>query len=133
LVVGAPFFIAGGEAPELFQAVDEPFDFMALPIQGAIKGACSTLTAFTGNRDADPMAPQVLPDRPTAVGLIAHQAVRAALGPAAARSLDRPRLQQGHHQGCLMALTSRQQQCHRLSVALGAQMNLGAEAALTAA
>jgi hypothetical protein len=133
MVVLGALLIAGGDTPKLFEPIDQALHSVAQPVDGPIKGSHSVLTTLTWDREANAMLAQVLANRPTAVALIANNAAGAALGPAGPRALDRPLLHQQHEHRSLMALPRRQQPGEWLAVALGSQMNFGAEAALTAA
>jgi hypothetical protein len=78
------------------------------------------------------MLPQVLPDRPTAITLIADQPCWASLGAPWPMAFHRSLRHKGHKEGCLMVLSGGQQKSHGLAVALGAEMDVGAEASLAA-
>ena len=133
MVILGALLIAGGNPPKLLEPVDQAFHLAAQSINGPIKRPCALLVPFARNRQADTMPAQVAPNRPTAVGLIAHQAPRAAFGPAAPWPFDRALFQQGHQQRGFMPLPRRQEPGEGLAVALGPQMDFGAEATLAAA
>jgi hypothetical protein len=133
MVILGTLLIAGGNPPKLLEPVNQAFHLAAQPINGPIKGPRAVLIPFARNRQADAMPAQVAPNCPTAVGLIADQAPRAAFGPAAPGPFDRPLFQQGHQQRGFMPLPRRQEPGEGLAVALGPQMDFGAEAALAAA
>jgi hypothetical protein len=132
IVLGA-LLIPGRNPAILFEAIDQALHLVAQPVDSPIKRPRAALIPFAGNGEADPMLPQVTPDRPTAVGLIAHQAPRAPFGPATTGPFDRPLLQQAHQQRGLMPLPWGQEPGEGVPVALGPQMDVGAEAPLAAA
>ncbi len=78
------------------------------------------------------MLPHVLPDRPTALALVTDEPCRAPLGAPWPMAFHRALLPEGHKDSCLVALPRGQEKGHRLAVALGAEMDLGAEASLAA-
>ena len=133
MIVLGTLLIPGRNPAVLFEAIDQALHLVAQPVDGPSKGPRAALVPFAGNGEADPMPPQVTPDRPTAIGLIAHQAPRAPFGPAAPWPFDRTLLQQEHHQRGLMPLPWGQEPGEGFPVALGPQMDFGAEAALTTA
>jgi hypothetical protein len=133
MVILGALLIAGGHPPKLLEPVDQAFHLAAQPIHGSIKRPRAVLVPFARKRQADAMPAQVAPNRPTAVGLIAHQAPRAACGPAAPWPFDRALGQQGHQQRGFLPLPRRQEPGEGLAVALGPQRDCGAEATLAAA
>jgi hypothetical protein len=86
-------------------------------------------TALARDGAADPVLPQVLAIRPTAVPLIANEPARTSFGPSGAWPLNCTLLQQGYQQRGLMPLPRRQEPGEGLAVALGPEMDFGAEAA----
>jgi hypothetical protein len=133
MIVLGPLFIAGGNAPKLFEPIDQPLHLIAQSVDGTIKRPCAVFTALAWEGAADPVLPQVLAIRPTAVTLIADQPARTSFGPSGSWPLHRALLQQGHQQRSLMPLSRRQEPREGLAVALGPQMDFGAEATLAAA
>src|ERR687895_785273 len=93
-VVDGAFLIAGGQAPELLAAIDQPLDTVARAVQGTIKRAASALGALT--RDGDTHAPlaQIAADALGAVALVADHPPRATPRPSPSWPADRAFLQQ---------------------------------------
>ena len=81
MIVLGTLLIPGRNPAVLFEAIDQALHLVAQPVDGPSKGPRAALVPFAGNGEADPMPPHVTPDRPTAIGLIAHQAPRAPFGP----------------------------------------------------
>jgi hypothetical protein len=105
---------------------------MALPVEEAINRPGAMVAALAWNREADPMAPQVLPSGPTARGLIADEPTRTPLRvptPRAFHGALGPQRDKDHR---LMALPRREQESDRLALALGPQMDVGPAAFLAA-
>jgi hypothetical protein len=132
MVVGSSFFIPGCNPPTLFEAIDQSLDLTPQPIQGSIKWPRSLLIAFPRNRHADPMPPQVLPNCPTAIALVADEPTRAPLRATWATTFDLTLFHQRDKHGSLMPLPWGEQPGQGLAIALGPQMDFGTEAALTA-
>src|SRR5262245_27636992 len=133
MIVQRTFLISRREAPVLLQAVDHAHHTFAGAVDAPIKGACPALVALARNGDADAMLAAVLPDRATAVPLIAYHAPRRALGPPAACTLHGPlRHQLGKHGG-LMPVAGSQDEGHELALTVRTDVDFGAEAALTPA
>jgi hypothetical protein len=133
MVLRGTLLIAGGKPPKRLEPVDYACHLAAQPLHGPSKGPRAALVPFARHRQADAMSAHVAPKPPTAGGLIAHQAPRAAFGPAAPGPCDRALRQPGHHQRGFMPLPRRQEPGEGLAVALGPPMAFGAAAALAAA
>ena len=132
MVVGSPLFIPGRNPPTLFEAIDQPLDLTPQPVQGPIKRPRPLLMAFPGNGAAGPMTPQILPNGPTALALIADEPPGPPLGATGATTFDCTLFHQGYKHGGLMPLAWGEQPGQRLAIALGPQMACGTEAALAA-
>jgi hypothetical protein len=78
------------------------------------------------------VAPQVLSNRPAAIGLIADEPLRTPLGAARPATLHGALSHQGDQDERLMALPRRQDEGEGLALALGPEMDFGAKAALAA-
>jgi hypothetical protein len=78
------------------------------------------------------MAPQVVSNRPTALGLIADEPLRKPLGAARPATLHSALGHQGDQDERLMTLPRRQYEGEGLALALGPEMDFGAKAALAA-
>jgi hypothetical protein len=132
MVVGSPFFIPGRNPPTLFEPINQPLDLAPQPIQGPIKRPRPLLIAFPGNGGADAMPPQVLPDSPTAIALVADESLGAPPGATWATTFDRTLFHQGDKRGGLMPLAWGEQPGQGLAIALGPQMDFGTETTLAA-
>jgi hypothetical protein len=130
MIVHGPLFIACRDAATLFEPIDQPLDLVALTVERTVKRPGPPLITLARNRDPDPMPPQVLPDRPATIALIADQPAGASLGASPVRTLDRALRHQWLEHHRFMPLTRRQEPRERLPVALSPEMNFGAEAAL---
>jgi hypothetical protein len=131
-IVSSPFLIARGNASELFETIDQTLDFIPLPVEAVVKRAGAMLPAFAGNREADPMPPQVLSNRPAALGLIADEPLRTPLGTARSPTFHGALGHQGNQDFCLMTLPRREDEGHGLALALSPEMDFGTKAALAA-
>src|SRR5262252_3628201 len=133
MIVDRTLLIPGGQASVLLQPVDQPFHPFSGAVDGPVKGALLALVALPRDGDADTMLPAIVPDRSTAIALVAHDAVGTALGPPAPHPLDGSL---GHQMGKdrrLMAMARRQDERHELAVAFGTDVDFRTEAALTPA
>ena len=133
MIVLCSFFIPRRQSPKLFEAVDQPLDPVALAVNCPIKWASTALVRFMGNRDADAAPPQVRPDLPTAVALIADQTLGMQPRSPASGPLDRPLLHQRLKRRCFMPLARREHNRYRLAGTVASKMDFGAEPALAAA
>jgi len=116
----------------LFEPVDQALHPFAETIAGAIKGAGPCFVLLAGNRDAEPVPPQVLADFPAAIRLVARHAARAAFRPPAPGPLDCAAGHQGFEGDGFVPLARGQDQRHEVAPAFGTEVNFGAEAALAA-
>src|SRR5579859_5767643 len=107
-VVDGPFLIVGRYAPELLEAVDQPFDDIALPIGGLIEPD-SPLSLLPSNDHANAAAPQISPDLLAAVTLVTGHSVGSNSGPSTV-SLHRSRLHQRLEHHLLVTVAGREQQ-----------------------
>ena len=130
--MSSPLLIARGHPSELFEAIDQTLDFIPLPIEAAVKWSCAMLAAFARNREADPVAPQGLANRPAALGLIADEPLRTPLGAARPATFPGAWGPQGDQDERLMTRPRREDKGHGLALALGPQMEVGTQAALAA-
>jgi hypothetical protein len=133
MIVDSTLLITGGQAPVLLQPVDQPFHSFPGAVDGPIKGAFPALVALPWDGDADTMLPAIVPDRATAIALVAHDAVGTAFGPPAPRPLDGSLAHQLGKDRRLMSMARRQDECHELAVAFGTDVDFGTEATLTPA
>src|SRR2546423_4496998 len=133
MIVDRTFLITGGQAPVLLQPVDQPFHPFSGAVDGPVKGAFLALVALPRDGDPDTMLAAIVPDRSTAIALVAHDAVGTALGPSAPRPLDGSLSHQLGKDRGLMSMARRQDERHELAVAFGTDVDFGTEAALTPA
>jgi hypothetical protein len=133
MIVDSTFFITCRKASRLFEPVDHPLHPFPCAVKSPGKRPCVTLIPLPRNGDPDTVLPALMPDRATAVALVAYNAVGTALGPPAPRPLDGPLGHQVGKDRGLMAVARRQDERHELAMAFRAHMDLGTEAALTPA
>ena len=129
-MVRRPLFVARREPPELFQPIDQPLHPIAFALDRPVERPRAALVRLAGDRDPDAAPPQVGPDLAAAVALVADDPLRAQPWPSTPPPFDRPLLQQLLEGRRLVALAGGQDEGDRLAVARGADMHLGAEAAL---
>src|SRR5437763_344051 len=91
-VIDAAFLVAGGDAPELLQAVDQPFGYIALAIGRLVETPPPPLVGAARNDHPDPALAQILPDVRATIALIPDHALGAEAGASVAGPLDRPAL-----------------------------------------
>ena len=128
-VVDRPFLVAGGDATELLQAVNEPLHDIALPV-GVLVEPDSSLTFLASNDHADPSSAEVAPDLLAAVALVTCDSIWANPWSSVSPPLDCPSFHQGLEHDLLVALARRQQQHHGLAIPLRPDVDLGPEAPL---
>jgi hypothetical protein len=75
-VVGTAFLVAGGDAAEVFKAVDEALDPVAFAIGLPVKAALAPLVPAGGDHGRDAAGSQLLACARAGVGLVAGQAPR---------------------------------------------------------
>jgi hypothetical protein len=124
--------IARGEAPKLLAAIDEPLNLVALTVQGSIEWSCTAFVNLAGDGDPDPMLAGILPDLPAAVPFIPYDPARSMSGAATAEPLHRPARHQLREDHGFMALAGGSHQGEQLAMALSAEVDLRAKAALAA-
>jgi hypothetical protein len=93
----------------------------------------STLVAFVGNDSPDPFAAQIPANAPAAVAFIADHPFGALPRASAPTPFDATCLHQRLKHRLLVSVTGSQPEHHRFPLALGTEVELGAEPALTAA
>jgi len=132
MVIVGPFLVPRREAPKLFEAVDQPLNSVALPVECPIKRSPTPLVRFPGDRHADASPPQKAPNLAAAVPLIAHDSLRTQLGSSPSHPFDCPVFHQPFKRCRFMPLARRQHNRHRFPVPIGTEVDFGAEAALAA-
>src|SRR5215212_5492136 len=73
-VVGGALLVAGGDAAELLEAIDQALHPATPPIGGAVEGGLAALVALAGDPRSDVPAPQMASDGRAAVALVAGRA-----------------------------------------------------------
>ncbi len=132
VVVSGPFFIACGDASELFATVHEPLNRVPLAIESAVEGPCATLMLFARDGQPHAMLPRIWPDLPAAVPLIAHHAPRAMSGPATPVPPHRAAGHQAREDHGFVPLPRRQHQREQLPISVRAEVDLCGKTALAA-
>ena len=131
-VVGRAFLIAGRNAPELLQAVEQAFHSVARPISRTIEAVRAALVALGGDHRPDATSAQVLARGPVSKGLVARHTPRsqARTTPLAA---DCTRIEERWKRHAVVALAAGQMKGDRLAVPFGPDVDLGREAPTRAA
>src|SRR3954453_3222056 len=132
-MIRRPLFVARRQAPPLLEPIDQSFDPVALAIDCSVERPRAPFIRLPRDRNPNAMPPQVRPDPATAIAFIPHQALWPQPWTPSARSLDCALLHQLLKGGRLVPVPGRQNEGDWLSHALNADMDLGAEAPLTAA
>jgi len=131
-MVRRPFFIARCEPPPLLEPVDQPFHPVAFPVDRPVERPCALLVPLMRDRDPDAVPSQIRPDLAAAGAFVAHEPLWAEPRTPATQPFDRPLLHQLLKGGRFVPFTGRQHERYGLAMALGADMDLGAEPTLTA-
>src|SRR5262249_30927819 len=95
MIVDSTLLIPGRQTPVLFQPIDQPFSPLAETVDGPIKGTGPMFILLPRDGDTDTGASQGVPNRPTTVGFVPHQATRSAFGAPAPGPLHGPACHQG--------------------------------------
>src|SRR5687768_16325028 len=74
--------VAGGQAPELLAAVDEPLHPVAQPVERVVERPGPPLIALARNGRPNPAPPAVPADRSAAVAFVSRHPLRAQARPA---------------------------------------------------
>ena len=130
-IMNGALLIAGSDAAKAFQPVHETLQQVSLTIRYLVN-AGPPLPFLSRNDDPDAAPPQVPPNLLTAVAFVSCDPIRTNPRPSPAWSLRRAGLHQGFEHTLFMALSRRDQQSNRLTVALCSEMDLGAKATLAA-
>jgi hypothetical protein len=117
----------------LLHAIDQALDAIAQAVDGSIKRARTMLIGAPWDSDAHPVASRVLADVPAAVGLVANDAPGPQLRAPWAEPFDGTLGHELLESRRFVPLAGGEDDRHQLAVAFGPDMDLGAEAALTAA
>src|SRR3712207_4846059 len=131
-VVGGTFLVAGRDAPDLLQAVEQALHPVARSISLSVETGTATLVRLGRDHGGDAPAPQVLPRGAARKGLVAHHASgpKARTTPLAA---DRAGIEQRRTSDVVVALAPGQVEGDRLAASLSPDVDLGREASTRAA
>src|SRR3954468_18538048 len=132
-VVGRALLVAGGDAAELLQAVDQALDEIATPVRSTVEVRLPALVALARDHRPDVTPAQAEPCGRAAVALVARRPLRPQTGSASTGATDRALVQQRLKRNLLVSLATGEHRRDRSAVALGPQVQLGREAALAAA
>jgi hypothetical protein len=131
-MVRCPFFIPRRKTPPLLEPIDQPLHAVPFAVDRAGERPGAPFVGLPRDREPDAAPPQVRPDLPAAVALVAHQPLGPPSWTPTPWPFDRPLLHQLLKGRRLMALAGREHEGYRLAGALTTQMDLGAEPALAA-
>ena len=81
MIVLRPFLIPRCQPPKLLEAVDQPLDAVALPIQHAVERTGAPFIGPAWDRIAHAPLPQVRPNLPAAIALVTDDTPGPQLGP----------------------------------------------------
>jgi hypothetical protein len=132
VIIGGTFLMPRGTTPPLLEAIHEALYLTPPAVDRPVKGPGAPLTALTRDGDTDAMRPQILPDGPTAVSLIPDTPGRTLLGAPRASAFDPALRHQRAKDRCFRPVARGEEPGPGLAMALGAEMELRAEAALAA-
>lgn len=124
----AALFVAGGDAAELLEPVDEPLDALAGAVRRAVEVRVAPLVLPGGDDGADAALAERPADVGVAVALVPGDALGAQPRPAASGPLDRALVKDRLGVAALMALPRTDDECHRLAATLGADVQLRGQA-----
>jgi hypothetical protein len=116
--VGRILVVAGGDAPELFDLVEEPFDEVALPVQPAGKDEPSLSVAARRNVGKHLLLGRTRPDGGCVVALVGEQDAAA-----------RHRLDQGLGLDAVVDLAGSQRQADRAAFGVDKRVDLARKTA----
>ena len=127
-IIVSPLLVPRGNAPELFEPVNQPLDAVPQAITGVVKRAATLFIRTPRNRVPHAALAQIGTNGIGTVGLVACQPFGTQFGTPWTGSIDGALLHQWLECNSLMALTGGQDEGHRLSVALTAHVHLGGKA-----
>jgi hypothetical protein len=133
MIVDGALLVAGGDAPELLEAVDGALNLVALTIDRLIKRAFATHVAFFGDSEADTSTAEQVTHRRATVPLVTDDAPWTQPWASPSGSFDGSCGEQQINELGFVALAGREHERQQASMAVCAQMDLGAEPALAAA
>ena len=118
MVLG-PLLVAGSQTAELLKTVDEPFDAIALAVDGLVKASPMLITAMgDGNANATPTG--IVTKRRVAVAFVTNDPMGPQTRPTTPLTFDGSLLQQGRKDRGLVTLSWSQHQGHQLATPFGA-------------
>ena len=123
-VVDGTFFIAGGAAAILFEAVEEALDLVALTIHVFVKSTASPFVGLAGKRATNAAPPQELSESARPVGFVGDDPFGAFARTTMGR-LDRALFEQVLSNRRLVAFPWREQHHQRLPVTIHPYMDFG--------
>jgi len=133
MVVGGTFLVAGGNPSALLEPVDQPFDAVALAVGGAVEARGAALVALAGDHHPNAASAQRLAHWRAAVALVAHQAPRTQPRASATSAFERAPVDQCRERHLVVPLPRGQDEDDRLALALGPDVDFGAEPTARAA
>lgn len=129
MVVRGPFLVAGGDATTLLELVEQPLHPVPLAIRRLVEARRAPLVLLARNHRPDATPPQRGPHGGAAVPFVADQPPGTQPGSSPPGPFDRSPFRQGGQRLLVVPLSRRQDEDDRLAVALGPDVDLGAEAA----
>jgi len=132
-VVRGALLVAGRNATELLQPVDQALDDVARPVEDPVKQRGARLVASRCDDRADPVEPQVGSYCPGAVAFVAYQGARTAARSSTTSAGHGPLIHQLVEDDRLVPLPGRQHEDQGLASTLGAKVQLAGEATLATA
>jgi hypothetical protein len=132
-IVDRTFLIARGDATRLFQPIDQAFHAVAGAIDRAVKATRSSLVPFPRDGVPNMSTPQVLPNGPATIALVANDASWPAARLTTPDAFERALFHELLEDDRFVTLASSQDKGNWLATAFGTNVNFGAEAAFAAA
>lgn len=128
-IASGELVVAGGNASELLQTVNETLHPIAFAVNLPIERAGAGLVGSTRDGVANTATTQEAAHGRKTVPLVADDPLGPFPWPSATRSLDRALAEQLLKDGDLMTLATCQHECDRLALAVGPEMEFGTQAA----
>lgn len=129
MVVRRAFLVASGDPAILLELVEQPFHPVPLAIRRLVEARRTPLVLLARNHRPNATPPQRCPHGVAAVPLVADQPQGAQPRSPTTGSFDRSPFRQGRQRLLVVPLPSGQDEDDRLALALGPDVDLGAEAA----
>jgi len=128
-VVSGALFVAGGDAPALFETTEQALDLVALGIGLPVDQGARVLALGLRDDAADAAPAQVVAHVSVAVAAVGHQPLWPLAWPAWSGPADPPAIQQMRQGLVVGRLAAGQVEDERPAVAIAADMDLGGEPA----